>query len=275
MSLTANQLEKSKIKSLTQYLDLIAKFYKVLDITPTRTLWFRGQSDKDFDLLPSIYRNKNLNYFEREMNRDFKLLSNALVAKNPSNELEWLFLMQHHGLQTRLLDWTESPLVALFFAVVDYSMPKDSSVWILRPSYLNLVSLGSKTITTCSNPELLKYTLGEPHLGERKVSGTLPIAIRPERNSARIVAQKGTFTIHGNLSKALNIIIGENNLKNKIKIPLHCLTIDKKSKLSILKELSLAGISFSVIFPEIEGLCKDIKLKYSDDFTFNADLSQL
>ena len=137
MSLTAKQLGKSKIISLTQYLDLIAKFYDVLDITPTRTLWFRGQSDKDFDLLPSIYRNKNLNYFEREMNRDFKLLSNSLVAKNPSNELEWLFLMQHYGLQTRLLDWTESPLVALFFAVVDYSMPKDSSVWILRPSYLN------------------------------------------------------------------------------------------------------------------------------------------
>jgi len=275
MPLTTNHLEKSKIKSLTQYMDLISKFNKVLDITPTRTLWFRGQSDKDFDLLPSIYRNKNHSYFEREMNRDFKLLSNALVDKNPSNELEWLFLMQHYGLQTRLLDWTESPLVALFFAVVDYCTLNDSSVWILRPSYLNLVSLGEKTITTCSNPELLKYTLGEPHLGERKVSGVLPVAIRPERNSARIVAQKGTFTIHGNLLKPLNLIIKENNSKNHIQIPLHCLTIDAKSKLNILKELSIAGISFSVIFPDIEGLCREIKLKYSDDFTYNVDLAQL
>lgn len=269
-------MAKGKITDLATYIHLVNELHKNSGLEQaTSQLWFRGQGDRTWDLLPTIYRNRNLNYFEREMIRDFKLLSNELISKRPINELEWLFLMQHYGLQTRLLDWSESHLVALYFSVLDYANTRDSAVWAIHPWSLNLVSLGHKTIPVSSHPDLSKYTLEEPHLVNRKIKGYLPLAVRPTRNSARIVAQKGTFTIHGNNTKPLNKIIEEYNALGKEEILLYSLTVDGKSKLKIMKELFLAGISYSVIFPEIQGVCNDIRIRYSDEFTYPVNLSEL
>lgn len=267
---------KGKIEDLASYIYVLTNLHTISGLSQaTSQLWYRGQANIAWDLKPTIYRNKNLNFFEREMIRDFKLLSNELISKKPTTELEWLFLMQHYGLQTRLLDWTESYLVALYFSVLNYSNPVDSVVWVLHPWSLNVVSIKQKTIPISSHPELFKYTLGDPHTVNRKIEGILPVAIRPTRNSARIVAQKGTFTIHGNNIKSLNKIIEEQNKVNNEQIFLYSIVIDGKSKLKILKELFIAGISYSVIFPELQGICNDIKIRYSDEFIFSADLNEL
>src|SRR5690606_36926394 len=56
----------------------------------------------------------------------------------PRDDWEWLFLMQHYGVPTRLLDWTDSPLVALFFAVYNVDRDdRDASLWVLLPAALN------------------------------------------------------------------------------------------------------------------------------------------
>lgn len=276
MTTVKTTIAKGKITDLATYIHLVTELHKVSGLTQaTSQLWFRGQSDRTWDLLPTIYRNRNLNYFEREMIRDFKLLSNELVSKKPANELEWLFLMQHYGMQTRLLDWSESHLVALYFSVLNYANTADSAVWVIHPWSLNTVSMRHRSIPISSHPDLTKYTLDEPHFVNRKIKGYLPVAVRPTRNSARIIAQKGTFTIHGNYTKPLNKIIEEHNAKGKDEIFLYSLTIDGKSKLNILKELFLAGISYSVIFPEMQGICNDIRIRYSDEFTYAANLSEL
>lgn len=276
MSKVKTTITKEKITNLATYVNLVSELHNISGLTQaTSQLWFRGQDNHDWKLLPTIYRSRNLNYFEREMIRDFKLLTNELIRKIPTNELEWMFLMQHYGLPTRLLDWTESHLVALYFSILNYSNTCDSSVWVLHPWSLNALSLGKKTIPTSSYPGLTEYTLGEPHLHNRKVVGHLPIAIRPIRNSARIVAQKGTFTVHGNHVMPLDKIIEEQNSKDGNKIFLHSLTIDGGSKLKILKELYLAGISYSVLFPEVQGICNDIKIRYSDKVTYDVNLDDL
>lgn len=269
-------IAEGKVSDLSTFIYLIKELHNINGLAnSTSQLWFRGQDNCNWDLQPTIYRNSNLNYFEREMVRDFKLLSPEHISNSPANELEWLFLMQHYGMQTRLLDWSESHLVALYFAVLNYTNSDDSVVWLLHPWSLNAVSMKHRTIPISSHPDLEKYTLDEPHLVNRKINGYLPVAVRPTRNSARIVAQKGTFTVHGNNVKPLNKIIEEHNAKGKDQIFLHSVTIDGKSKLKILKELYLAGISYSVIFPEMQGICNDIKIRYSDDFTFKADLNEL
>lgn len=270
------EIVKEKVDDLASYIHLVTKLNSVAGLSSaTSQLWFRGQGDKTWDLNPNSYRSKNLNFFEREMLRDFKLLSNKLIEKKPENELEWLFLMQHYGLGTRLLDWSESHLVALYFAVVDYQLETDATVWILHPWSLNNVSIGQRTIPTSSHPDLVDYTLPPPHLVDRKIKAHFPVAVRPLRNSPRIVAQKGTFTIHGYNEKPLNQLIEECNSKGGKQIQLYSLTIDGKSKLKILKELYLAGISYSVIFPEMQGICNDIKIRYSDDFTFPVNTDKL
>jgi len=91
--------------------------------------WFRGQSDCHDKLSPSIFRADK--YDEAKMYQEF-------VRKYPEHSsshktiFEWLTLMQHYGLPTRLLDWTTNLLVALFFAVND-EKNKDGAVFAFNP----------------------------------------------------------------------------------------------------------------------------------------------
>jgi FRG domain len=264
-----------KIKDLSDYVSYILEIRSDLAIAPPKTLWFRGHANESWSLVPSIYRSRNLNYFEREMTRDFTLSASQLLSKVPNSELEWMFLMQHYGLPTRLLDWSESHLTALFFALSDYANKVDAAVWVLRPGLLNLAVLGEVTITTCSNPEVLNYLLGPPHLRQRRINALSPIALRPERNSARLTAQKGGFTLHGRSPTSLDEFIEQSNRSGKRSIPLYKIIIPGERKMGILKELLQAGISHSVLFPEIQGICAEISMRYSDAFATPGKLNEL
>lgn len=240
--------------------------------------WFRGEEDEDWELKPSIYRTHNINYYERELIRDFKNQAYSLLSNNfPKNEFEWLFYMQHYGLPTRLLDFTESSLVALYFAVQNYKNDKNAKVWILDPMSLNKVTIEQQYMPYFNNPILKDYFIDEPILKEnftentdfnvkRQVSAELPIAVRPIRNSVRSIAQKGTFVVFGKKYDSLENIISEQRQNNMKRVDLEFITIDGKSKLSLLKELAICGITNSVIFPEVGGIAAEIKQNLSEDF---------
>ena len=88
---------------------------------------YRGVSDaKNHKLVPTIGRisrfkddaqyDGELEDQEKEILEAFKRKSRGTITPTPENDFEWMALAQHHGLPTRLLDWTVSPLVALHFA---------------------------------------------------------------------------------------------------------------------------------------------------------------
>ena len=240
--------------------------------------WFRGQASSKWQLKPQLYRTHNLNYYERELIRDFKNQTGQYHKNNfPKNNFEWLFLMQHYGLPTRILDWTESYLVALFFCIQDYQNNEDGIIWILDPITLNKATIEEHFVPSFSHPILRKYFINEPILKDdnsiidnyeisRQIDAEYPICVMPTRNSPRSVAQKGTFTIHGKNAKALDKIVHETRSNGSSKVKLNHIVIDGKSKFSMLKELTKMGITNSVVFPEITGVAEELKIKYSEDF---------
>ena len=115
--------------------------------TGAAPVWFRGLPDSSYKLLPSVYHPDKILDGKLEwflMNR-FKQNAHQFLDFRPQGEWEWLFLMRHYGLPSRLLDWTESPLVALYFAIhkldqsnrVTLPTDADGTLWCLLPTTLN------------------------------------------------------------------------------------------------------------------------------------------
>jgi len=106
-----------------------------------RHCWFRGHSKTFGSLLPGAYREpyrsarENIEFWAGQR---FRLRAASYSADLPKwdDYVSWLLLMQHHGVPTRLLDWTENVLVGLYFAVCD-SEDEDGELWCMEHSELN------------------------------------------------------------------------------------------------------------------------------------------
>lgn len=253
-----------RIEKLEDYIHSVLSIYSKWNAGPSTVgLWFRGQANAQWDLLPKIYRTPGESYFERELIRDFKLRAISYLNDRPIDDFEWLFIMQHYGMPTRLLDWTESYLFALFFAVLGYRDPNDAAVWVLDPWSLNLQSIDQQSVPITNHPALKDYALEtDPKEISRDINAKLPAAIRPTRSTPRIIAQKGVFTIHGSIAEGLNQI----QVTGLDGIFLESIVISGAQKKRLLKELEPAGVTYSVLFPELEGISKEIAFRYSKDY---------
>ncbi len=193
-----------------------------------------------------------------------------------NNKWNRYFLKQHYHIPTRLLDWTENALLALYFTLLDNS-ENDGRVWILEPYILNnktvhsilpnldkniakfsvpVANYESKKIEYLhnqnSNPDiltLLSYYFDMSFNNNNTSSIFYPLAIYPIDLDSRMSAQKTCFTIFGNTPNALMKINEENDFKI-----LDFIIIDGKSKCKILKELKQIGIDHESIYPDMDGL---------------------
>jgi hypothetical protein len=121
-----------KINSIS---DLLKSLDQVINLD--ETFWYRGHAKSDWRLLPSLARNPQNLEKESDLISRFKQNAALLLPNLPNSEWEWLCIMQHHGVPTRLLDWTESPLIGLYFAV-DSCDENDGALWVLKPIIRNI-----------------------------------------------------------------------------------------------------------------------------------------
>jgi hypothetical protein len=161
--------------------------------------------------------------------------------------------MQHYGLPTRLLDWSESALIGLYFALRDNRGETDAGLWVLNPWWLNNQSLGRYEIPTAGDRCLEPWAPGSD---PKQLSKRLPVAIKPIHGSSRIAAQRGLFTIHGAEPQALQTL-ARRQLKNPPHIELW--KVPKQAIEGIRKELAIAGITETEVFQELDALCREIK----------------
>ena len=215
-------------------------------------IWYRGQSSFTWSLLPSFFRN-TFKTTEQSLLLKFRQNATMLIERPANNSFEWMFLMQHYGVPTRLLDWTESPLVALYFCV-NSDHDSDSALWVLKPSELNKHSnidakLEDGYLLSFQDEELQSYTI-ESLISSEHLQ-LLPLATIAIRNNSRIQAQLGTFTIHHN--KRIPIEEVENGSH------VYKLRIKKEQKDALRKELRLLGFSQFQLFPELSSVGETLK----------------
>ncbi|WP_028987061.1 FRG domain-containing protein [Thermicanus aegyptius] len=232
-----------KWKSL---LDKIDDFTRSYD----GTAWFRGHNNSTYKLNSGLFRlnpdNKSLEKYltlEKQLYTYYKNLGYLIH----NNEAGWnlLYSMQHHGVKTRLLDWTESMSVALFFALDGWTNGT-AKIWVLKPTELNRLSLGKNEILS---PQAIEYP---KHFEDPNQKS---IAIYPIKSNKRIVAQNGVFTVQGNSMLPLEEEFEGNLITNNI-IKAFELTLDIKE--DAVRFLYHNGINRFTLFPDLEGLSNHI-----------------
>lgn len=239
-------------------------------------IWFRGVKQKSHRLLPGAYWMKQCE--EESLFLSFQAIVPSHRELQLKNDWDWYTFAQHHGLPTRLLDWTESPLVAIYFAItnrggdcVEANRDDPPCVWMMEPASLNKVTHRlSEGYIFVTGEDRLRYWLPD-RCGRGKPIAELPpdhdfkdnskpIAIFPHRHSARLVAQQGVFTVHGVDEKPINDVFIEHCGGAQPQI--HCVPIDPTACKRLLKELRAMGLTQYALFPEPDSAAADLKRMY-------------
>jgi len=232
--------------------------------------WFRGQSKVLDKLVPSIFRDNYFNaltdmikpHIESEFIQRFMLLAPSVESKLPPSDdyLKWLFLMQHHGLPTRLLDWSENILVAIYFACLK-DEKEDGEVWSINPSRLNALN-SDEGILIPSSKEVNFVAHASCHNNPKKLAELMqvnyipdyPVAFKPPYDHPRMLAQQSVFTIHPKTQNGHEIPIDElktDKYIDKIIIP-------SKLKRKFLEDLFELGITKRTLFLNLDSIADSI-----------------
>lgn len=226
--------EKMKVRSVIEYLE----FADSIDYE-----FVRGQANSEWALLPSISRITkpemcfNVAFgqwdeLEEYLLEEFQSQSTPYLDKKPKTQLDLTILAQHHGLATRLLDWTTNPLKALFFAVENAEhFGTDGIVYFCESGYFG-------TENNVKDIEDVTF-------------------FKASHSNARITAQEGVFCAFP-LPQTLLEDFDKDLVANSEGIQLISVIIDGGSKESIRNELNRLGVNHRTIYPSLDGVAKTI-----------------
>ncbi|KAB2336569.1 FRG domain-containing protein [Cytobacillus depressus] len=224
-------------------------------------IWFRGHSNigvdgdhVDYKLESTLFRLYNdLEYINRlENNYIYEFMTKGYSIHKSKNEWDLLYTMQHHGVPTRLLDWTTSLSTALYFASREWNPDKNTPcIWLLNPAKLNKALIGDNHLVLPTG-DYFKY-INKNGLSSR--------AIAPIYNSKRLIAQQGQFTLQGNILEGL-----KEELSKTVEYHDDILTkLDLSADIfnDVISYLHMNGVNDFTIFPDLDGLARVIKKRKS------------
>jgi hypothetical protein len=210
--------------------------------------FYRGHAMDDWKLVPTVFRSHTCEDEQSMMIR----FRNEAQTKYPncphdSDFARWIVLARHYGLPTRLLDWTYSPLYALYFAVSHEPHGGPAAVWQLLAGELNQHTCGEYGIRHLSHECMLPH-LTPAFRGSEQV--TAVVAVGAPEVDVRMSVQQSMYTVHGD-STPLEGLPSATRFLRKFTIP-------EGSKIEIKTQLQLLSIRRSTLFPDLANLAIEL-----------------
>ena len=242
---------------MSDWADIYQRVANIARKDAVGVLFFRGHSDSSWPLLPGLARTGKTAASNLGFDEFFKLESSIYarfvtragdLLRDSADSWANLFAMQHHGLPTRLLDWSRTFSVALYFALLNAG--SEAAVWILDPYDLNERTRNSPGLI---EPSDLPGTYAEYYLDRTMTLGCDVAAISPIAHSPRVFSQRAAFTLHDNLEDPLETL--HPQYLTKVRIPATAYD-------DAWQFLHLAGISEFTLFPDLDGLAREIRHTY-------------
>lgn len=240
-----------------------------------RIIWFRGVDRSGYEPTPSLYW-RNLAEKESSLIHDFLVSYKGIIGPCTYNPWELYFLMQHHGLPTRLLDWTKSPLVALYFALQkNREYDGERAVYVMDPCQLNSISMNGEDELYCpselksriielpgkSSMDLDAYLPGALDETDAEKYPDHPLGIEPALCNPRMRAQLSCFTIHGDPKNTIKVAF-ETLTPNKRRFG-RILIGGKSVSSSLMSSLYALGITEETIYQDLDSLSERIVREHS------------
>lgn len=248
----------------------------VLEITAgaqEREWWFRGHGRSSFALLPSLYRSiddvGDALAMEGRLLREFDNRSRTVPGAGGTRDAwETLFLMQHHRVPTRLLDWSRNLLIAAYFAVHDEGAWNDDAdppcVYVFNSYSWNTSVLGTAGVAGSLGP-MTELNEGSMASYAPRATGAPigppqenAVAISGPEFAPRIVAQRGVFTVFGTKPPEANKSLEEQDELMPGDSSLCRFTLEG-SESDWKQALQIVGIGAFTAFPDLDGLATELK----------------
>lgn len=234
---------------------------------------FRGQADAEWDLQSTLERilgekwsAEKARKFEDRSLDEFKSKYHIYSGTEhiPKSKLSWLSVMQHYGVPTRLIDFTTSPYIALYFALEAYDPFSKKNLAIFAIDYTSLMEKSLQYIQSKDNK--FQETRFSLH-GKRdqvfdevvdRYSYDIAWITEPIEMNVRIDRQSGTFLISGNLEKTINSIISDPIYESTSIIKFNISYLLYEGIYVALRKMSINSKS---IYGDLSGLAKSIKME--------------
>jgi hypothetical protein len=230
---------------------------------------YRGMSHADWPLLTSLDQLGGVNPphtkadLEEHILRNFVRYSRPHLVPLPANEWELLVSAQHHGLPTRLLDWSYSPLVAAHFATVSGHHNGDRVVWRLDWQMVHR-KFGLPELALLIEDLQQLFGQSEPFTPVRLMRAKpgqrdFACMIEPPSLDARIEAQCAAFTLCSDKQRSFADFLTEHGLVGA----LTRFIIPAAEVARVRDQLDLVGIDERLIFPDLDGVAARMRRYYS------------